>query len=133
VWWKIGGISGYIDGELSPGIDSRGKGFMAGVSNFLVALGRKKVGSAVGSGQITVSGVPNCLNFSEMFAIYTIYKWDRGPRNTTWRTAGWKPMVYVKPRFAVACNVYYYYYHHHHHHHHHYYYHRRHHHHHHHL
>jgi len=43
VWWKIGGTSGYIDGEWSPGIDSRGKGFMAGVSNFLMALGHKSL------------------------------------------------------------------------------------------
>jgi hypothetical protein len=82
----------------------------AGFFYFLIALGHKKVGSAAASGQITLSGIPNCLNYSEIFGIYTIYKCGRGPHNTTWWTADWTPMVYVKPRFAVVCNVYYYYY-----------------------
>ena len=45
--------------------------------------------------KITLSVIPNSLNFCEMLTLHTTYKFGRGSHNTTGRTAGWTPMVYI--------------------------------------
>lgn len=43
--------------------------------------------------QITISGIPNRLNYCVIFhSTYIIYKYGSGPHNTSWRAEGWSPV-----------------------------------------
>jgi hypothetical protein len=61
-------------------------------------------GSRALRGKRTISSVPNCLNYCEIFMVYIyiylylyiyfkIYKYCREPRNTIWQVACWEPRV----------------------------------------
>jgi hypothetical protein len=34
--------------------------------------------------KMTITGVPNCLIYCEIFIVYTVYKCGHRPHNTTW-------------------------------------------------
>jgi hypothetical protein len=43
-------------------------------------------------GSIRVGGVPNCLNYCEIFVVYTQFTNVAVGRNTPWRAACWSPI-----------------------------------------
>jgi hypothetical protein len=50
-------------------------------------------GSLAARKQITISGIPNRLNYCVIsYSRYIIYKYGSGPHNTGWRAEGWSPM-----------------------------------------
>jgi len=44
-------------------------------------------------GHTAITGTPNSLNYCEVFMVHTVYKFSRGPHNTTCRAAGSRPML----------------------------------------
>ena len=57
------------------------------------------------SPKITISGLPNLLNYCAFFTVNIICKCARGPHNATWRAAGWTPMRWALS-MCVACPAY---------------------------
>jgi hypothetical protein len=50
-------------------------------------------GSLDARGKITVSGIRNRLKYCVICVVYTQFKCGRGPHNTTWRAASWRPTI----------------------------------------
>lgn len=59
--------------------------------------------SRAAHGQIKINGISNSLNYCGIFnIIYVNDTCDRGPLNTNWRAADWKPMVCGEIRLNSA-------------------------------
>jgi hypothetical protein len=76
-----------------------------GRPTFFIAQGHPLMwaGSRAARAKLTLPGIPNRINYCEIFYnIYIIYNYGRGSHNTVWWASGWRFLRYTENKRIVT-------------------------------